>query len=586
MASRIDPSAARALDEFHAGFTDHARWCRECLTIPDKQARIVPLVLSPAQLRLNSVIRRQRERKKPIRIVVVKARRVHFSVGVAAEFFHQIPFLPGQHGMVLAHSAKASNELYDYYRHFQTAYQPYGGMIRLPAVKRNNQDDGLAWDNDSYLQIGTAANLQTGRAFQLHYLHLSEFAFYPNAQVLMRGLMQTVSHDPGTMVVVESSANGVGGEFYEMVERAADPQNTSDWVLLFFGYWEHPENVMALDVPAAEFQASIGSIPRYGDELNERNQYNLTLRQLRWRRWEIDNNCGGSVETFHQEHPGNVREAFLTSGRPRFDHASLARHRIVTDGLVGDLEEQEIGTRTKVLFLENEDRRGALTVYKRPDPNRHYVIGADPASGIDILKGKAAGRNEPDWCVADVLDADTGEQVAKVRARLEPAPFAVYLYDLGRWYNWAFQVIEANRNGLGVIQEILRLEYPIGMLYHRDRKADDRIRGELHQIGFMTDTVTRPQLISGLDQALRENSISIRDPNTIAELRTFMIPADGKAQGMQGCHDDAVFSLALAVVGLQHAPRVWPKPGMMPGGQQAAIFYGSRRLGGRDRDDD
>lgn len=584
----MDPSATLLFDEFYHGFQDHPKWCAECLTIADKQAKVVPLKLSPAQLRLNSVIRRQREKGRPVRIVALKARRVHMSVGVAAEFFHQVPFTPGQHGMVIAHQSKASKELYDYYRKFQADYKPYGGLIRLPNIIRNNQDDGLGWDNDSYIQIGTAKNVQTGRTFSLRFLHLSEFAFWPNASTLMTALMQSVPQDPETMVIVESTANGVGGPFYELVKRASDPANASDWILVFFAWWEHPEYVMDLEMPSQDFQASLGRIPRYGDELNEQRAYNLTNRQLRWRRWCIDNNCEGSVETFRQEYPGNPEEAFLTSGRPRFDHTCLSRHRVVRDGLVGELEQQSIGTRTQVVFIEKEDGRGALTVYKRPDLNRRYVIGADPASGIDILEGKAAGRSDPDWCVAQVLDVDTGEQVAKLRARMEPAAFAVYLYDLGRWYNWAYEVIEANRNGLGVIQEMLRLAYPVEMLYHRDRKADDRIRGELHQIGFLTDTVTRPQLISSLDQALREYAISIRDPNTIQELRTFVIMADGKPVGQVGCHDDEVMSMALAVVGLHAAPRVWPGVVAGRGGKPVipVLAYGSRRLGRHARDED
>lgn len=573
----------KLLDELYYGFQDHPRWCEECLTIPDKQARVVPLRLTPAQLKLHRLIKRQRERKRPVRIVTLKARRVHMSVGVATEIFHETPFNAGQHAMIVSHELKSTRELYSYYDHFQKSYQPYRGVVKLPGVRRNNRVDGIEWDNGSYIQIATAENVKTGRSFSLRHLHLSEFAFWRDAATLMTGLMSAVPDDPDTTVVVESTANGVGGPFYELCQQAMNPTEATEWVFLFFAWWEHPEYSMPLPMPADQFQRNLGKLERYGDEPAEKAKYNLTLEQLWWRRVQIDTKLQGSVEKFRQEYPGSPQEAFLTSGRPRFDHPSLGRMQIVQDTVRGGLEVQQNGTRTQVVFTPREF--GELAIYRKPVAHRFYAIGADPASGIDIKEG-TAGNSDPDWSVASVLDADTGEQVAKLRGRLEPAPFAQYLYDLGRYYNWAYLVPESNRNGLGVIQELLRLEYPLSHIYRREPRADNRVRGELHLIGFETNTITRPQLISGLDAAIREFAVLVRDPNTLQELLTFIVRPDGKPAGQQGCHDDEALALALGVVGLQSAPRVRPKPPGSPDRPRAAAAsYGRRRLGTRERDD-
>ena len=202
--------------------------------------------------------------------------------------------------------------------------------------------------------------------------------------------------------------------------------------------------------------------------------------------------------------------------------------------------------------------RGALTVYKKPAANKRYVIGADSATGKDISDGAEPGNVDPDYSVACVLDADTGEQVAKLRGRIEPDPFGEYLVTLGRWYNWAYLVPESNNMGIAVIESIRRRDYPPALIYKRRPQAHEEFAAQdsvsVNLLGFNTNTVTRVQLISRLDAAIREMSIAVRDPNTLAELLSFVIKPSGKPEAQDGCHDDEVFALALAVTGIETAP--------------------------------
>jgi hypothetical protein len=564
------------VDDLYHGFHDHAAWCRECLSIRDKTGRVVPLELWPAQLRLHALIKRQRERKKPVRIVFLKPRRVSVSVAAAAEIFHEVPFKPGQHGQIVAHDLDSTKEIFDYCQQFQDTYKPFQGVIGLPATVKDDERK-LAWENGSYIRVATANNLKGGRSFGLRYLQLDEFAFWRNAQTLMAGLLSSVPDDPATMVLVISTANGVGGPFWELCQQAQNPSGDSDWVFLFFAWWEHPEYVRPLDVPGDVFQKSLGNSELYGDELAERSKYSLTLAQLNWRRWCILNKCQKRVEIFRQEYPGSPEEAFLTSGRPRLSQQALGRMAIIRDPVRGRLETDIIGTRTQVVFLPHEE--GELAIYKQPQRGRLYCIGADPASGKDINDGK--GNEDRDWCVASVLDADTGEQVAKVRLRMEPAPFGELLYTLGRYYNWAYLVPEANTWGIGVLEELLRRQYPIGQIYERHRSPADRETTSVHKIGFETTEVTRPQMISALDMAIREFSVLIRDANTLLECQKFVINARGRPEGQQGCHDDEVFALALAVIGLRTMPRVRPRD--EPGEKRTPQRYVGRRLNRQPR---
>ena len=67
-----------------------------------------------------------------------------------------------------------------------------------------------------------------------------------------------------------------------------------------------------------------------------------------------------------------------------------------------------------------------LTVYVPPDPDHHYVIGADPAEG----------NPQSDESAAMVLDTDTNEQVATLGLRCDPELFAAHLLEAGQALRW------------------------------------------------------------------------------------------------------------------------------------------------------
>ena len=564
----------RILAEVYEGWHNHAGWCAECLTIPDLEGRIVPFQPWPAQVRLFDAIRKQRELGRPVRIVYLKPRRVRVSAAAATHLFHETPFVANQHAFIVSYVKRSAKEIYSYIEHFTGHYQPYRKIIRLPEVETSNETYGIKWSNGSYIEIGTAKNVDTGRSFSLRHVLLDEFAFCPNASTLMTALLPAVPKDPGTSVLVVSTANGVGGAFYDMWQRACDRSRDNEWIPIFFGWWEDPSYKMPLNMPAPEFQASLSrNHPVFGDELSEREKYGLSLEQLYWRRWMIINECEGNLSKFQQEYPGEPSEAFISSGRPRFDSIALSRMPIVQDGITGDLEVQRIGNERRPTFSVRQDGRGSLTVFRRPERHRQYVIGGDPSEGHDVKSGEP-GNSDPDWSVAQILDLETGEQVARYRERTQPAEFGKVLYDLGWWYNWAYQVPEAKGAGLGTIEKLLELEYPLDKLHRRRADIDRSGSTMLQYYGFETNMINRPQLVSMLDNAIREQAIIIRHPNTLQECRTFIIRPNGKAEHADECHDDEVLALALAVVGIAHAPR---RKATTEAGPRGVAKYGKRR---------
>lgn len=557
------------LRAFVDNWLDHPRFAAEALTIPDEAGAIVPLRLTPAQIKLDNCIKRQERSAKPVRGIVLKARRVHISAGVAAQAFHRLAFFPNMHGLVVSHLKDSAEENYKYYSHYDGAYRKkfeadvkagkrdpgYLG-VALPKLLYDAKD-GMEWANGSTLDIGTDGSSESSRGgSSKQFLHLTEFAFWDNAEITMRALGQTIPSRPGTMQLIESSANGMSGLFYElwMDAQRAD----SDVFSLFFAWWEHPDYWMEPPDPT-RFQDSLSREER---ELQQR--YSLHLNQMYWRRWAIRNKCQGSIDTFHQEYPSEPEEAFLTSGRPRFDLVSIGRQPVRTKPITGSLSFQQVGLGKRVIFDGREDGHGVLEMWEQPQKGRNYVIGADAASGIDRSAQKG-GASNPDYSCAQVLDAQTREQVASFRDRLSPGRFAEYLWLLGAFYNWAYIVPERNRDGMAVIECLTTVHvdhppYPVERLWvDPGRMPNDRRPPQLHEIGYNTSDVSKPVLIEALDSALREMSIIIRKANTIAELRAYCNLKDGKMGGV-GAHDDEVIALALAVVGLRRAPQIFVNP--------------------------
>lgn len=96
--------------------------------------------------------------------------------------------------------------------------------------------------NGNPLLVGTANTPEIVRSAPFNWLHFSEAAFYRSLSQLMTGAMQRVPNSAGSGVLVESTANGQGGDFYDLCQLAMSGR--SSWAFVFFAYWEYPEKAM------------------------------------------------------------------------------------------------------------------------------------------------------------------------------------------------------------------------------------------------------------------------------------------------------------------------------------------------------
>jgi hypothetical protein len=520
--------------------------------------------LEAGQRKLSEAIERKRKQHKPVRLVVLKTRRSYFTAGACAELFHEIAFFSGRRATIIANNYKpAGIEAFDYLIQFAMSYKPFKRFshtcalpqVIKPKILQSPPSEGsdlqLLLANGASFDVLSAEGGDVGRGGGRHALLGDEVAFWRNATITLTAILNMIPDLPETMVILQSTANGVGGEFYDLCQKAMDPANDGGWEFLFFGWLEHPPYRMELTLAEkTKLQASLDT-----EEKILVNVHNATLEQLAWRRRTIQVSCRGDVELFHQEYPTTPEEAFLSSGRPVFDHKELARHPVMK-GTSGELEivEQAGGAIRRMLFIAREEDRGSLTIWKKPERGRLYTIGADPSKGMDVSTAKR-GEN-PDYSVAFVIDTWTGEQVALYRARTRPGAFGEFLAILARYYNWAFVCPEAN--DAGFIDAFVKMEYPLELIYNRERDPTDKRTLRIQEIGFLTTPLTRSWLIGAGEQAIRDMTIQIHSAVVISECQTFVVKPDGKKEHQDDRHDDCVISLCLTEIGRRQAPRLAP----------------------------
>ena len=64
------------------------------------------------------------------------------------------------------------------------------------------------------------------------------------------------------------------------------------------------------------------------------------------------------------------------------------------------------------------------------------------------------------------------------------------------------------------------------------------------KIGFQTNSKTRAQILTKLEEVLRTKQVKIRSSRLYEELKTF-VWKNGKAQAMRGQNDDLIMALAI-----------------------------------------
>ena len=409
-------------------------------------------------------------------VIILKARQLGISWICCWYALWLCLFQPGKVVLLFSKGQEEANELL---RRIKALYVRLPDWMRTagPALLKENTEE-LVWGNGSTVR-SLPASPGAGRSFTASLVILDEAAFLQFAGELYTALKPTI--DAGGQLIILSTANGIGNLFHQLWTKAV--AGLSTFRTIFLPWWSRPGR------DAAWYAAQLAE---YTDPAMVK-----------------------------QEYPASAQEAFLVSGRTRFDPTWIARQAANVTGHLAMLPPPLSAI-------------PGLTVYALPRPGQRTVLAADVAEGLE----------HGDYSAATLLDADSWEELTSLHGHWEPDAYATFLDRLARAYG-ATVAVERNNHGHAVMLALKQLGTPkifIG--------ADGRP-------GWLTTAQSKPLAIDLVAQALRDGLITIRTQATLDELAIYRITKSGDTSAPAGYHDDRVMSLAI---GLAVARRPVPLP--------------------------
>ena len=283
-------------------------YCKSALRIRDKGDALRYLTLNPVQQALHDALERQLEETGRVRALILKARQMGVSTYIAARFFRachlSTPDRPIR-AYVLAHDDKTAKKLL---RMYATMWEHHAPGLRVERQRSNEHEQH--WANGSLVEVNTASTPTGGRGGTVSLFHGSEVAFWQHAEAHAVGSFQQLSQAAGTEMLLESTADGATGAFFERWKAAE--VGRGPFIPLFYPWMVMPEYAAA---PRPGFALTHDKpnevVP---SEVEYAEQHGCTLAQMAWRRdkiHELSAKTHDGALKFAQEYPATPDEAFL-----------------------------------------------------------------------------------------------------------------------------------------------------------------------------------------------------------------------------------------------------------------------------------
>lgn len=177
-----------------------------------------------------------------------------------------------------------------------------------------------------------------------------------------------------------------------------------------------------------------------------------------------------------------------------------------------------------------------LTAFVAPEAGRGYVIGADPAEG----------NPQSDESAASVVDGLTGEQVAVLAGRFDPAVFAAHVATASEYYNSAPVLVERNNHGHAVL------------LWLGEFSTVHCLPGLDGKPGWLESGRSKPLAVDCAADVLRDGAQSgapawVRDRETLDQLASIEGSTLRAPEGALGArqHDDRALAHILALAAIR-----------------------------------
>ncbi|MCC8114191.1 MAG: terminase, partial [Bacteroidales bacterium] len=524
---------------------------------------------------------------KPIRIVLLKARQ--WGGSTTSQLYMawlQLVHCTGLNSLIIAHQGTGSDEIKDM---FDRMVRAYPARLLHPICEHYEETEaklvGVGKTRSIFrvpqrnckIKIGTAERPDSCRGGDYNLVHLSEVGLWKATQGkkpedIIRAACGGVLYKPMTMLIYESTANGIGNFFHrEYIDARDNPR--SQFRALFIAWHEIEQNTLPFE-SEAERQAFAESLIDNREQPQSLSNREESGRYLWWL-WEIGATLEGinwymMERAKHSQHgsmaaecPSDDTEAFVNSGAAVFDkyQVEALRPACRKPAWIGDVSGpvgtgMDMGPDALIGLEFREDAQGQLWVWALPSEesltNRYVAV-------VDI-----GGRSyKADWSVIVVIDrlpmASGGkpEVVAQWYGHIDMDLLAWKAAQIAAFYGEALLVIESNtletRDPLRQVDgdqshfilNQIKDAYP--NLYARRQSAEDIRQGMPRKYGFHTNIATKPMIISTMVKVVRDGLYVERDERCLNELLVYERKPNGSYGAIIGAHDDLLMTRAIGL---------------------------------------
>lgn len=525
----------------------------------------------------------------PIRLILLKARQWGGSTTVQLymawlQFFHK----KGLNSLIIAHQGTASDEIKDMFD-LMIKKHPVEFLHKLGEVYSENEPKlvGVGKSGSTYrvpqrdckIKVGTAERPNGCRGGAYSLVHLSEVGLWKKTEGkspedIVRSACSGILARPYTMIVMESTADGVGTYFDAEYTAAADPTVKSQFEALFISWFQIEHYSRPFD-SAEELRAFAKWLWE-----NRNNAYTPSNREesgrYLWSLWEK----GATLEAIHwyiyeragkndfavmaAEFPSDDVEAFVHAGTMVFDKYLVKQFEPYCrkPKFVGEVyADADEGEEALSNLRFREDRQGLLSIWAMPEKFDDYEVTDRYLTVVDV-----GGRsNKADWSVIVVFDrlsmidgSEPPSVVAQWYGHCDIDRLTWRAAQIAAFYNDSLLVIESNTlethdkerqvEGGDQSQYILNQISDIYPNLYARKQSEDEIReGAPRKYGFHTNVATKPMIISTLVKVIRERLYIERDKRCLDEYDTYERKPNGAYGAIVGKHDDLLMTRAIGL---------------------------------------
>lgn len=533
---------------------DFEYWCATCVKIQDKLTKkIIPFTLRKPQLKLFLALYGKMIDNKPIRVIVLKARQWGGSTLVQIfmawiQLFHRTSW----HSVIVADVEDQARNIKSMYSRL-AQYHPSEVMPILFSSFEGSSKNKVIENRDCIIYMGSMQKPDSLRSADVMMAHLSEVGLWKatdgkKPEDLVQSIGGTVPLEPYSMVVMESTAKGIGNFFHKEWCKAVAGEN--GYEPIFVSWFE----IEIYSIPfrshqhRREFTMSLSDTEQYyftiGATLEAINWYRTKKHTESYDDWRMG--C---------EFPSTPSEAFQSTGRRAHSpsYVESMRKYILEPLYVGDLYASATygeGAIDTTLHFE-ESQGGALNLWALPDKTRmkrRYIVSMDIGG-----RGKDA-----DWSVISVIDrywlteGGVEECIATCRFHLDQDLAVWKAVQIAVFYNNALLVIEANSldsKGSEGDHTLTILDEIKGKYENLYCRTDPQriIEGAPERYGFFTSRASKSDLVNQMNKRLREHGYIERDRRALDEIDFYEIKDDGTYGAVDGQHDDIYMSRAIGL---------------------------------------